>query len=302
MSEEYLKAGQIAAQALKLAIDIVDEGTPLLDIAEKIEGFIRSKGVKPAFPVNLSINDVAAHYSPSIDDQQVVPRGSIVKVDLGVHVDGYIADTALTVFFDDRFRIHVKAALEALEEAIATIRAGIGVNDVAKVVSNKISSYGLRPIRNLTGHKIERYNLHAGKSVPNAPAPEYFTSRILENEVYALEPFATDGSGFVIEKGGSNIYRVVSVKKIAKQESLNEALEALWREFGGLPFSERWAIDRLLDRNQLNELVRLKRVYHYPTLVEHSHGFVSQFEDTVIVLKDKALPLANTVELYKNNL
>ncbi|AKG38901.1 hypothetical protein MA03_06035 [Infirmifilum uzonense] len=300
MFEEYLRAGEIARQALKLAIDTVAEGTPLIDIAEKLEGFIRAKGGKPAFPVNISINDVAAHYSPSIEDQQVIPRGSIVKVDLGVHIDGYIADTAVTIFFDNKFRLHVKAALEALEEAASTIKPGVGVNDIAKAISRKIYSHGLHPIRNLTGHKIERYNLHAGKSVPNVPGPEYLASRILENEVYAVEPFATDGTGFVSERGPSNIYRVISVKKVPKNETLNEVLEALWREVGGLPFSERWVVDKILERGQLEELVNIKRVYHYPRLVEDSQGFVSQFEDTLIVTKEKAIQLANSASLYRS--
>ncbi|MEZ0345938.1 MAG: type II methionyl aminopeptidase [Infirmifilum sp.] len=299
MAEEYLKAGQIAAQALKLALDVTSEGAPLIDIAEKIESFIYSRGGNPAFPVNISINEVAAHYSPSVEDQHVVPRGSIVKVDLGVHVDGYIADTAITIFFDEKFRLHVKAALEALEEAIAIIRPGIGVNDVAKYISNKIYSYGLRPIRNLTGHKVERYNLHAGKSIPNTPGPEYFATRISEGETFAIEPFATDGAGLVVDKGWSNIYRIISVKKVPKQEALNNALESIWKKYGPLPFSERWVLNKILDRSQLDELVKLKRVYHYPRLVEQSGGFVSQFEDTVIVLKDKVIPIASTVELYR---
>ncbi|PLJ77594.1 type II methionyl aminopeptidase [Infirmifilum sp. SLHALR2] len=299
MEEKYARAGQIASSALKLAIDIVDEGVPLIEIAERLEGFIVSRGGKPAFPVNIAINEVAAHYSPSIEDSSIVPRGALVKVDLGVHVEGYIADTAITIPLSSRFNNIVKASLEALEEALAIIKAGVSMNEIGATITRKISSYGLRPIRNLTGHKVERFELHAGKSVPNVPGFEYFATKMLEGEVFAIEPFATDGAGFVVEKGWSNIYRVVSVKKIPREGELNEVLETLWREFRGLPFSERWVLNRIVSKEQLEELVKLRRVYHYPMLVEQGLGFVSQFEDTVIVSRDRALPLASTTKLFR---
>jgi len=299
MEEKYARAGQIASSALKLAIDIVDEGVPLIEIAERIERFIVSRGGKPAFPVNIAINEVAAHYSPSIEDSSVIPRGALVKVDLGVHVDGYIADTAITIPLSSKFNNIVKASLEALEEALAIIKAGVSMNEVGAAITRKISSYGLRPIRNLTGHKVERFELHAGKSVPNVPGFEYFAARMLEGEVFAIEPFATDGAGFVVEKGWSNIYRVVSAKKIPREGELNEVLETLWGEFRGLPFSERWVVNRIVSKKQLEELVKLRRVYHYPMLVEQGLGFVSQFEDTVIVSQDRALPLASTTRLFR---
>ncbi|QOJ79644.1 type II methionyl aminopeptidase [Infirmifilum lucidum] len=297
MEEKYSSAGQIASMALRLAMDIVDEGVPLIEIAERLEGFIVSRGGRPAFPVNIAINDVAAHYSPGIEDPSVIPKGALVKVDLGVHVDGYIVDAAVTIALDSRFKNLVRASLEALEDAITAAKAGANMNEVGATILKRISSYGLRPIRNLTGHKIERFELHAGKSVPNAPGAEYLASRMLDGEVFAIEPFATDGAGYAIERGRSNIFRVVSTKKIPREDDLNRALEALWREFKGLPFSERWVVDKTLSREQLEQLVKMKRVYHYPMLVEQGHGFVSQFEDTVIVTKDRALPLANTTKL-----
>ncbi len=298
IEEKYSSAGRIASMALRLAMDIVDEGVPLIEIAEKLESFIISRGGRPAFPVNIAINDIAAHYSPGIEDTSVIPRGALVKVDLGVHIDGYIVDAAVTIALDSRFKNLVRASLEALEDAINAAKAGISVNEIGATILRRISSYGLRPIRNLTGHKIERFELHAGKSVPNTPGAEYLASKMLNGEVFAIEPFATDGAGYAIERGWSNIFRIVSTKKIPREDDLNGALEALWREFKGLPFSERWVVDKTLSRGQLEQLVKMKRVYHYPMLVEKGHGFVSQFEDTIIVTQDKAQPLVQTVKLF----
>lgn len=302
MEEKYRLAGSIANAALKMALDIVEEGTPLIDIAEKIEGFIKSRGGKPAFPVNIAVNEVAAHYTPAPGDSLVVPSGSLVKVDLGVHVDGYIVDAAITVPLDSRHLPLARASFEALEEAVKAAKGGVGVNDVGAVVSRRISSHGFKPIRNLSGHKVERYDLHAGKSVPNVPSLENVAVRMLDGEVFAIEPFATDGAGYVVDNGWSHIYRVVSVKKVPREQDLNEALEVLWREFRGLPFAERWVVDKLITRDQLEQLVKLKRVYHYSRLVEQAKGMVSQFEDTVIVEKDRTKPLANTIEVAREAL
>lgn len=294
---ELERAGKIAQSALKLALDVVREGELYLEVAETIEKFILSQGAAPAFPVNISINDVAAHYSPSVDDPARIPPGSLVKVDVGVHVDGFIADAAISIAFDKRWENLVKAARDALASALQRVRHAVPVNEVARIIEMTIKELGYNPVRNLTGHKIERYNLHAGKSLPNVPSPEHSAVKILAGEVYAIEPFATTGRGIVVDRGASHIYRVVSVRRIPKDSNLNALLEELWKRYRGLPFSERWLHREGFSLYELEKLVRSGRIYHYPRLVEASGGYVSQFEDTVVVSENGCLPLVHVLEL-----
>jgi len=294
---ELGRAGKIAYGALKLALDIVREGELLLEIAERIENFVLSQGAAPAFPVNISVNDIAAHYSPRADDEARIPPGSLVKVDVGVHVDGFIADAAVSIALSKQWENLVRASRDALASALQRVRHAVPVNEVARAIETSIRSSGYNPVKNLTGHKIERYNLHAGKSVPNVPALEYSTVRMLTGEVYAIEPFATTGKGVVVERGPSHIYRVVSVKRIPGDSDLNTLLEELWRRYKGLPFSERWLHREGFSLRDLQRLVQARRVYHYPRLVEVSGGYVSQHEDTVVVSKDGCSPIVHVLEL-----
>ena len=294
---EYVEAGRIARETLKLSLELVEEGALLIDIAEKLEGYILSRGARPAFPVNISINEVAAHYSPSVSDESRIPPGSVVKVDVGVHVDGYIVDAALTIPLDRRWAPLAEAAREALRAALLTLRNNSPVNDVAKSISTSIESRGYKPVRNLTGHMVSRYVLHAGKSIPNVPDSALSRARVFSGEAYAVEPFATTGEGYVVERGESHIYRVTSTKKLQGDPGLNEYLELLWREYKGLPFSERW-LERLgITLKDLHQLVKARRVYHYPRLVEVTGSPVSQFEDTVIILEGGCKALADVLSL-----
>jgi methionyl aminopeptidase len=297
--EKYRKAGQIALEAHKLAVNVANEGTPLLDIAEKIEKFIISRGAFPAFPVNISINEVAAHYTPLPSDGLAVPKGSILKIDIGVHVDGYIADTAITIAFDPAWKKLSRAAFDALKSAGETLRPKRSIYDVSRAISEAIARHQYRPIENLTGHKVERYNLHAGKSIPNVPMFEYRLSLVDKGEVFAVEPFATNGRGIVEDKGWSNIYRVVSVKRVPGEAKLNDALEELWREFKSLPFAARWAIEKGFSQKDLDLLVKHKRLYHYPRLVEIQKGMVAQFEDTFIITDSGATPIVRVTENFQ---
>jgi methionyl aminopeptidase len=297
--EKYRRAGEIALEAHRLAINIVNEGTPLLDIAEKIEEFIRSRGALPAFPVNLSINEVAAHYTPCPDDEAVVPRGGVVKIDIGVHVDGYISDSAITVTFNQAWKKLARATFEALMTIKEVFKPRKSIYDVSKAISEAITRHHFRPVENLTGHKIERYNLHAGKSIPNIPRYECKLSSLEAGEVYAVEPFATNGRGLVEDLGWSNIYRVISVKRISSDERINDILEGLWREFKGLPFAKRWALHKGFSQKDLDLLVRYKRLYHYPRLVEVRRGIVAQFEDTFIVTETGAIPVVKITDNFQ---
>ncbi len=162
---------------------------PIIDICEKVEGLTREKGGKPAFPCNVSVNEITAHYTSPPNDERIIPEKSIVKVDIGVHVDGYIADTATSICFDPEYDAMVSTAKEALEKAVEIIQPGLPISRFGSTIQKTIKTRGFKPVSNLTGHLIKRYIIHAGKSLPNVF--NLSTSRIKEDEIYGVEPFVT---------------------------------------------------------------------------------------------------------------
>ncbi len=276
MYEKFKQAGKITGKALKKGISMVKEGASYLEVAEGVEKFIK-ENARMAFPTNISVNNVAAHYTPSSNDKKVFKYGDVVKVDVGAHIDGYIGDTAATVDIGNKHAKLVEAAEFALKNAISVVKAGVKISDIGKEIENTIVSYGFKPIKNLQGHSIERFRLHAGLSIPN-----YFSesrARLKEGQIIAIEPFATNGYGYVIDAGIGNIYQVEK-----KSSMTNEIL----RHFDGLPFAERWIKKIYGDRTEarLHFLTTRKLIYSYKTLVDAKNGLVSQFEHTLLVTKD----------------
>ncbi len=254
----------------------------------EVESRIRDLGGKPAFPVNVGINEIAAHYTSPPGDTLSIPPGSIVKVDFGVHVNGYATDTAVTVFYDPKFEPMVKAADDALQNAIRTMRAGAKLSDIGRVIQTTIGKYGFRPISNLTGHLIERYNLHAGKSVPNVPV--LAAGKANEGEVYAIEPFVTlpDAAGSVTNMLPAQIYRYIKSKGVKTDES-KKVLDDIHTRFSTLPFAPRWLEDKFpreIAKRAMLDLTHNKCVGGYPVLVEETRKPVAQSEHTVLVGRD----------------
>ncbi|OYT40696.1 MAG: type II methionyl aminopeptidase [Desulfurococcales archaeon ex4484_58] len=289
LSDEEIKklreAGRIAKTVREEAVRKTKPGTKLLELAEYIEKRIEELGGKPAFPVNISINEEAAHYTPVIGDGKVIPENSVVKIDIGVHVDGYIADTATTVYFNPVHEGLVEASKKALEKVIDNLKPGIKANDIGKIVEETITSLGYKPIRNLSGHSIDRYMIHSGKSIPNYN--EIFSRWRLVDGVYAIEPFATNGVGYVKEKNIITIYSIKKISRIRLTSKEKSFLQNIWNERKKLPFTERW-YKKLFDnveslRNTLTLMMKRGIIHGYPLLIEKSGGLVSQFEHTIIV-------------------
>ncbi|WP_258084695.1 type II methionyl aminopeptidase [Thermococcus thermotolerans] len=287
--DALIKAGEIARRVKKEVSDMIKPGVKLYDIAEFVERRIVELGGKPAFPCNLSINEIAAHYTPYKGDDTILREGDYLKVDIGVHVDGYIADTAVT------FRVGMEeddlmaASKEALENAISVIRAGVKISEIGKAIEETIRGYGFNPIVNLSGHKIERYKLHSGISIPNIyrPADTYV---LKEGDVIAIEPFATTGAGQVIEIPPALIFMHIRDRPVRMAQA-RRLLMHIKKEYNGLPFAYRW-LQGFMPEGQLKlalaQLDRVGAVYSYQILREVRGGLVSQFEHTVIVEKDGA--------------
>ena len=278
----YLRAGRIAGKSLLYGMEIIHEGMPVIELCEKIEGMIVKLGGQPAFPCNISINDVAAHYTSPPDDDLTVPKGSLVKIDVGVHVNGYIADTAGTVAFRPEHERLMLASKKALEAALTAIKSGVSLGMIGTIIERTARGYGFTTIRNLTGHKIKPWILHAGKSVPNVSTMTL--ERMKEGEVYAIEPFLTPGKGFVVEEDRTYIFSYAGGK--AKGSKERALLHAIWSRFRSLPFCERWLIKIAPENSDVLQALRRKRLLNeYPVLREAGRGIVAQWEHTVIVTK-----------------
>jgi methionyl aminopeptidase len=225
------------------------------------------------------LNDVAAHYTSPPGDKSTVPPKALVKVDIGVHIDGFIADTALTVSVGNVGLELVKASEAALENVLKNIKHGVKSSHIGEIVEKTIKEFGFKPVSNLTGHLLDKYNLHAGKSIPNVKTRVGFTLK--EGEVYATEPFATTGAGMVEDSKYSYIYRMPS------QKTSTPFLSYIAHEFKTLPFAARWLVSKFPKAQELIKRFALTgTIQSYPVLVERERGVVSQAEHTFIVKKN----------------
>jgi methionyl aminopeptidase len=261
---------------------------PIIQVCEKAEALIREKGGKPAFPCNVSINEVAAHYTSPPGDERRIPENSIVKVDLGVHVDGYVTDTAFTAFFSPEYKSMTDAAEHALKVAIDNIRPEMTVSKIGGVIENDIKNHGFKPIANLTGHSVGRYLIHAGTSIPNVM--QLSLTKIKTGEVYAIEPFVTlpDAVGRVEDGSETTIFRLVKAKSI-KNPYAKQLLKHIESNFRTLPFAERWlqgVVPKEQHRGAFRELLASKTLMGYPIFVEVSRKPVTQAEHTVLITGD----------------
>jgi methionyl aminopeptidase len=281
----YLKAGKIASEVRETQRKKYHVGSTLLAICESVESQIRSMGAEPAFPVNTSLNDIAAHYTAEPHDSTTVREGDVLKLDIGVHVDGYIADTAVTLCYDPKYEALVRAAESALGDAVRMARANVKASDIGRVIESTITKFGFRPIQNLSGHSLQQYTIHAGRSIPNIWTTGS-SFALVANEAYAIEPFVTtkDGQGVVYEGKARNIFGITS-RKPSKDEGADQLLELLWSRYRTLPFALRWlAQDHDVDevRRLLDILIKRRNVHTYPILVEGSGRTVAQAEHTLI--------------------
>jgi methionyl aminopeptidase len=283
--DKFRISGKILRETREEMKSQVRENMAVIDLCEKVEGLIRSKGGKPAFPCNVSINEVAAHYTSPPEDTLTIPDGSTVKVDLGVQVDGYVTDTAFTISFNPEGRSMANTAELALKTALNNIHDDMTLGKIGSLIESTIKNRGFKPISNLTGHSVGRYLIHAGTSIPNVSQTSM--SRVRTGEVYAIEPFVTlpDAVGRVDDSPQSTIYRLLRAKSV-KTDGAKKLLKHIETNFRTLPFAERWLIG-IIPREQhkaaFKELLSSKSVMSYPVFVEVSKKPVAQAEHTVLM-------------------
>jgi methionyl aminopeptidase len=282
--DKHRQAGKILRQVKKYAKPLVKDGAKALDIAESIEAKIVELGGKPAFPVDVSVNDMAAHYNPHVDDTLILKKGQIVKIDLGAHVDGYVVDSAFTISIgkDAENEKLIKASDAALKIAISMAKPGTEIGKIGAAVEKTIQGFGFEPVRNLQGHGVGRWIVHCKPSIPSFDNGN--TQKLKAGEIIAIEPFATTGSGHVKSGRGSEVYSLASDGNVRQ---FREVLEWIHSEYKTLPFAKRHVakkFGKLKASLALKLFVAKDIINEYSTLPEDTKGSkVSQSEHTIIV-------------------
>ncbi len=269
--EFYRTAGSIAAQVRNESIKRVCEGRSLLDVAEFVELRIIELGGNIAFPCNISLNDTASHSTP---DNSTFKKGDVVKLDIGAHVEGYIADTAITIEVGTNMHTDLIHTAElALNNAIRSIHGGMEIKEISSIIGITIKEQGYNPLVGLTGHELDRYKLHAGIKVPNSPTS--LSSRIKTGDVLAIEPFVTYGTGNIVKEEAC-IYQVIP--PITELDSKQRGIfKKLVGRFGTFPFAKRWLSNPeclMWIKNMIRE---------YPVIKERDGNIVAQAEHTLII-------------------
>ena len=279
---KYKKASEISKKCKEFGKKLAVPGANYLEISEKIESKIRSMGADLAFPVNMSVNSVAAHYCAVENDKNILNEGDLLKLDIGVQIEGYIVDSAISIPIKTKNHDNlILAAKEALNNAIKMVKPGIYTSDIGEIIESTINKHGFKSIRNLSGHGIEQYNVHAGYNIPNYKSGGKF--KLEKGMVIAIEPFATNGTGRVTEGKSSGIYELVEKRQVRMYRDVLNHIISTYRT---LPFSEREVsknFGRTKTKLALDSFVRAGILHDHKILNEKPGSYVAQFEYTIIV-------------------
>lgn len=299
MIESYEKAGAIVSKIRDEAIKLIKDDLLVLNLVEFVENEIIKAGAGIAFPCNVSINEITAHYTSPANDERKIASGDLVKLDLGAHIDGYIGDSAITIMapgdeledkfdedtLDTNYKL-IEASDAALEAAISTVRAGVEIGKIGKAVEAAADEFGFKPIANLAGHGLDQWILHSGLSIPSIN--DKSTTKLKEGDAIAIEPFVTDGVGWVTDTRDIFIYKFMADKPFRMTHTKN-VLNEIKANYPHLPFSARW-LTKDFNPNRLNsslrQLSQAMAVYPYPALREKTNRWVAQKEHTLIVEKE----------------
>ncbi|HLC60090.1 MAG TPA: type II methionyl aminopeptidase [Candidatus Nanoarchaeia archaeon] len=277
---DFIKAGKISAEAIEYGKTLITKGNSLLETTELIEKKIFELGGKPAFPVQISCDDIAAHFC-AMEDDLTIFENQVVCLDLGVHVNGAIGDTAYTIDLSGKYSDLVQAAQKALEEALKIVNVGTELREIGKTIQDAIKSYGFNPVRNLSGHGLGLYDIHTSPTLPNFDNGD--KTKLKENMTFAIEPFSTTGAGIVGEKGHPTVF-MMQHKRNVRSPITRQVLKEI-ESYENLPFAERWLTRKFGAKANfaLRELSQLGMIHQFPPLVETSKGLVAQAEHSILI-------------------
>ncbi|MFO7796569.1 MAG: type II methionyl aminopeptidase [Promethearchaeia archaeon] len=285
------KAGEIAQEVKKFIKPKIKIGMKGLDIVSAAEKKISELGGACAFPVNLSINNIAAHYtSPFREDGLTIKENDLVKIDLGVHIEGYIVDTAFTVNFnqDKSLENIITATDTALQAAKMMVKPGVNTKDIGKKIENIVRGFNYNPIKELGGHQIERWRLHGTKDLPELGSQG--GDEIEEGDVFAIEIFASTGAGSVHSTNSCHIYAInpYTGRVPLRRKSSKQILGFINRNYKTLPFAERWLGQefQIGVAFGIQELVQKDKLRQHNVLSEEKDAYVAQSEETILITED----------------
>ncbi|SCU87114.1 LAMI_0D04786g1_1 [Lachancea mirantina] len=275
-------------------VDIVENATRKftgVDENGEFAGQTKVQGI--GFPTGVSLNNIAAHFTPNAGDKTVLRYEDVMKVDIGVHINGYIVDSAWTVAFDSKYDNLLEAVREATNTGVREAGIDVRLTDIGEAIQEVMESYeieldgttyGIKPCRNLCGHNIAPFRIHGGKSVPIVKNGDQ--TKMEEGEHFAIETFGTTGRGYVVPSGECSHYAKAQgshpVPSLSRAKAL---LKTIDDNFGTLPFCRRY-LDRIGEDKYLfglNQLVKQGIVQDYPPLVDVAGSYTAQFEHTILL-------------------
>ncbi|MHC4945363.1 MAG: type II methionyl aminopeptidase [Planctomycetota bacterium] len=279
--EKFRLAGRIAARARDYGLSLIKVGGLLIDVAVAVEEEIRRLGGEPAFPAQISLNQIAAHYCSPPEDPIRFKEGDVAKLDVGAHVDGFVGDCAGTADLGG-YGMLIEASKQALASALDAVAPGVPISEVGHAVHATITGMGFNPVSNLTGHAVGVYQVHGEPQIPNVPERTKLT--FVKGQVLAIEPFASTGKGFVTERGMPEIFSVRGRPKMKR--GMDPAVMEGIAGYKGLPFARRNLVGRfpLVEVNStLSQLLKRGMLHAYPPLSERNDVFISQAEHTIYI-------------------
>lgn len=278
----------------------VKPGMTMIEICEELESvarkLIQEDGLKAglAFPTGCSRNHCAAHYTPNAGDTTVLQYDDVTKIDFGTHINGRIIDCAFTLAFDHKYDKLIEAVRDATNTGIKAAGIDVQLCDIGAAIQEVMESYEVeldgkvfqvKSIRNLNGHSISPYRIHAGKTVPIVKGGE--ATVMEENEFYAIETFGSTGRGQVHDDMEVSHYmKNFEVGYVPlRLQSSKSLLNVINKHFGTLAFCRRW-LDRVgctKYQMALKDLCDKGVVDPYPPLCDVKGSYTAQFEHTILL-------------------
>ena len=289
--ESLQKAGKIAQEVKKYIKPKIKVGAKVFDLISDTEAKIEDLGGLCAFPVNICLNNIAAHYtSPIKDDGLEINEGDLVKIDLGVHIEGYIVDTAFSMNFSEEESLEniIQATEVALDAAKMMVKPKTNTQEIGKKIEEIVKGFKYNPIRELGGHQIERWTVHGKKQLPELGSQGGDIMEI--SEVFSIEIFASTGQGSVHNTQYSYIYEMnpYAGRVPLRRKTSKQLLGYINKNYKTLPFAERWLAKefRLGVAFGLQELIQQGKLQAHYVLAEKKGVNVAQIEESILITED----------------
>ncbi len=279
--DDWKQAGKLAAETLQYGKGLIKKGATLLEVSDKIDKYIYDHEAIPAFPSQISCNEIAAHYCAHPDDK-IVFEDQICCLDVGVCINGAIGDNAATVDLSGQHTNIIKAAQDALRAASDKVQIGTPINEIGKAIYDAIASHNLSPIRNLSGHGLGAFDVHTAPTIPNYDNGN--TQELKRGDIIAIEPFATNGAGIIYESSPNSIWMIMNKKPV--RSMITRTILKEIENFKGLPFTTRWLTKKHHAGKvnfALKELEQMEIIKDFPPLLDKNKGMVAQAEHSFYV-------------------